>query len=280
MRTKDGTNVSLRQPIQPMVFFHTVTVRSGEYSNKDMKKRAVCAFRRKLLAAKECEYHRASLIEQIYHGASLKDEDEDKGGMKFGMFKAYVAAKVIGYANPNLFNVTAPPPEMLSNFSTMSTKEAQAHLHAYVQDHYEVYVGPHTALHLKKCFGFKPDAKLPARLMKALMIRHYLEVYPRVAPVMGCIGYSIHDDQHSCCEAEKIESVRLSLGKRRIMPVSCKVVNDANRSGHSRTRDRLVVQGVAKSRVDMNGWLFVVVLAAVVPSCIGPVAWWTLQSLN
>ena len=197
-------------------FYHTITVRAGEWTDKEAKKSGVCHFRTHLLGlAANDTFSCKNLVRQIHLQTHLQHEDATSG-MHFGLFKAYVAAKVVGYVNPGIFNMCPPPNEYTRFFSDMDHKDAQGLLLEYVEQNYDIHVGPHTELHLRRAFGLPakdqpPFRRVSADLLRALMVRHYVEVFPALTSVMGLTGFSVHDDQHSGCEEEKIHMLRLGL---------------------------------------------------------------------
>jgi hypothetical protein len=104
--------------------------------------------------------------------------------MGFGMFKSYVACKTMGLAVPHMYDVSAPHTDFPRLFAECSANDArevlQAELFRQAARQCDVYVGPHTVVHLLRAFNL--EAATPTHL-KTLMLREYVAVYPLVSRI-------------------------------------------------------------------------------------------------
>ena len=80
----------------------------------------------------------------------------------------------------------------------------------------DIVVGGHARDHLLRAFALPTHKEQPisAPRLRTLLVRHYVEAYPIMAPLFGLCGFTVHDDEHCACEEEKFHSVRGVISKR------------------------------------------------------------------
>ena len=134
--------------------------------------------------------------------------------MSYGEFKAYVACKVLGVACPRLYNVQTPDEAMVPRSTEDRHGKAQLMLHTLQTN--DIVVGGHARDHLLRAFGLPTHKEQPisAPRLRTLLVRHYVEAYPIMAPLFGLCGFTVHDDEHCACEEEKFHTVRGVISKR------------------------------------------------------------------
>ena len=134
-------------------FFKTITRRGGEHADKASKVSGVLNLRVYLLRQQTLGAEppaKKDLVRVIQ--SQVNNCRQSDSALSFGEFKSYVAAKVIGYVNSDLFNVATPPKTFSSKFLTEDVLFARASLVTYVLEKYRVYVGPHSLCHLQRAF--------------------------------------------------------------------------------------------------------------------------------